>query len=121
MDGNIIGLVAVTLFFGIPLRGHVHLLPSSQVANRGTPGGDRAWRQRPHGTRSIGGRTFATLGNFAGRDFLGIYGHDGNHARSEPDAAKALAVGIVPFAAGLGFLLDFALIRKDLKAAASHD
>jgi hypothetical protein len=38
-------------------------------------------------------------------------------ARSEPDAWKAVAIGIVPFAAGLGFLLDFALIRKDLKSA----
>lgn len=37
-------------------------------------------------------------------------------ARSEPDAGKALAVGIVPLAAGLGFLLDFALIRRDLRA-----
>jgi hypothetical protein len=38
-------------------------------------------------------------------------------ARSEPDAWKAVAIGIVPLAAGLGFLLDFALIRRDLKAA----
>jgi hypothetical protein len=38
-------------------------------------------------------------------------------ARSEPDAWKAAAIGIVPLAAGIGFLLDFALIRRDLKAA----
>jgi len=37
-------------------------------------------------------------------------------ARAEPDAWKAAAAGIVPLAAGLGFLLDFALIRRDLKS-----
>ncbi len=41
-------------------------------------------------------------------------------ARSEPEAWQAVAVGIVPLAGGLGFLLDFALIRKDLKAANPH-
>ena len=40
-------------------------------------------------------------------------------ARSEPDAAKGLAVGLVPLAAGFGFLIDFALIRRDLKSASS--
>jgi hypothetical protein len=40
-------------------------------------------------------------------------------ARAEPDAWKAAAVGIVPLAAGLGFLLDFVLIRRDLKSVAS--
>jgi len=34
-------------------------------------------------------------------------------------SSGAVAFGIVPFAAGLGFLLDFALIRKDLKSAQS--
>jgi hypothetical protein len=38
-------------------------------------------------------------------------------ARAEPDAWKGAAVGVVPLAAGLGFLLDFALIRRDLKSA----
>ena len=38
-------------------------------------------------------------------------------ARTEPDAWKAAAAGLVPLAAGLGFLLDSALIRRDLKAA----
>jgi hypothetical protein len=42
-------------------------------------------------------------------------------ARAEPDAWKAAAAGIVPLAAGLGFLLDFALIRRDLKAAAGSN
>jgi hypothetical protein len=37
-------------------------------------------------------------------------------ARAEPDAHIAAAFGIIPFAIGLGFLLDSALIKRDLKA-----
>jgi hypothetical protein len=38
-------------------------------------------------------------------------------AHAEPEAWKGAAAGFVPLAAGLGFLLDFALIRRDLKSA----
>jgi len=38
-------------------------------------------------------------------------------ARTEPDAWKVAALAFVPFAAGLGFLTDSALIRRDLKSA----
>jgi len=37
-------------------------------------------------------------------------------AHTEPDAMVAAAFGIIPFAVGLGFFLDSALIRRDLKA-----
>jgi hypothetical protein len=37
-------------------------------------------------------------------------------ARTEPDAMVAAAFGIIPFAVGLGFFLDSALIKRDLKA-----
>ena len=37
-------------------------------------------------------------------------------ARLEPDAWVAVAFGIIPLALGLGFFLDAALIRRDLKA-----
>ena len=35
-------------------------------------------------------------------------------ARSESDAWIAAAFGIIPLAVGLGFFLDYALIRRDL-------
>ena len=41
-------------------------------------------------------------------------------ARFEPDAWQGAAAGFVPLAIGMGFLLDFALIRKDLKAASQQ-
>jgi hypothetical protein len=38
-------------------------------------------------------------------------------ARYEPDAMMAGAFGAIPFALGLGFFLDSALIRRDARAA----
>lgn len=37
-------------------------------------------------------------------------------ARVEPDALMAAAFGAIPFALGLGFFLDAALIRRDARA-----
>jgi hypothetical protein len=34
-------------------------------------------------------------------------------ARAEPDALMAAAFGAIPFALGLGYFLDSALIRRD--------
>jgi len=38
-------------------------------------------------------------------------------ARFEPDALMAAAFGAIPFALGLGFLLDSVLIRRDARAS----
>ena len=38
-------------------------------------------------------------------------------ARVEPDAWVAAAFGIIPLALGLGFFLDSALVRRDLRAS----
>jgi len=38
-------------------------------------------------------------------------------ARFEPDAMMAAAFGAIPFALGLGFFLDSALIRRDARAS----
>jgi len=121
MDGNIIGLVAVTLFFGIPLAAmytyyHVRKLRTEErlaaIARGANVQMEPDLSEAAHSRRW--GILLAALS-------LGYMVMMAIIARSEPDAGKALAVGIVPLAAGLGFLLDFALIRRDLKSAAgSH-
>src|ERR1700739_133176 len=118
MDGNTIGLVAVTLFFGIPLAAmytyyHVRKLRSEErlaaIARRADvpmePDLSEAARSRRWGI------LLAAIS-------LGYIVKVALIAPSEPDAGKAAAIGIVPLAAGLGFLLDFFLIRRDLKAVA---
>jgi hypothetical protein len=82
MDDNLVGLVAVTLFFGVPLaamytyyrvrklRTEERLAAIARGANVG------------HGAGSIGGGSIAALGNLTGGNFAGVYRHDGtDHAR----------------------------------------
>jgi len=119
MDNNIIGLVAVTLFFGVPLaamytyyrvrklRTEERLAAIARGANIPMePDLSEAARSRRWGillaSVSIGYMVMMAI-----------------IARFEPDAWPGAAVGVVPLAAAIGFLIDFALIRRDLKAA-SH-
>ena len=119
MDGSLVGLVAVTLFFGIPLaamytyyrvrrlRMEERLAAIARGANVAMePDLSEAARSRRWGILLAA----VSLGYMAMMALI---------ARAEPDAWTAVAVDIMPLAAGLGFLLDFALIRRDLKSAAS--
>jgi uncharacterized protein DUF6249 len=116
MDNNFIGLVAVTLFFGIPLaamytyyrvrklRTEERIAAIARGANVAMePDLSEAARSRRWGILL----TAVSIGYVA---MMAMIGH------WEPDAWKGAAMGFVPFAAGLGFLTDFALIRRDLKS-----
>ena len=117
MDGNIVGLAAVVLFFGIPLAAmytfyHVRKLRTDErlaALARGVsvaiePDLNEAGRSRRWGILL----TAASLGYIACCAMIG---------RVEPDAWRAAAFGIIPLAIGLGFFVDFALIRRDAKAS----
>ncbi len=120
MDGNIVGLVAVMLIFGMPLaamytyyrvrklRMEERLAAIARGANIAMePDLSEAARSRRWGILLVA----ISLGYMA---MMAILAH------SVPDAREGIAIGIVPIAAGLGCLLDFALIRRDLKAAAGN-
>ena len=116
MDGNVVGFAAVVLVFAIPLAAiyafyRVRRLRTEErlaAIARGVevpmqPELSETARSRRHGILLVFGSigytvTFALI------------------ARSEPDAMVAAAFGIIPFAVGLGFFLDSALIKRDLKA-----
>ena len=115
MDGNIIGLAAVVLFFGIPLAAmytfyRVRQLKSEErlaALARGAsipmePDLNEGARSRRWGILL----TAASLGFMACCLLVG---------RTEPDAFTAAAFGVIPLAVGLGFFVDFALIRRDAK------
>jgi hypothetical protein len=117
MDENFIGLVAVTLIFGMPLaamylyyrvrrlRMEERLAAIARGANVPMePDLSEAARSRRWGILL----SALSIGYMAMMAII---------AREEPNAGRALVIGLVPLAAGLGFLLDFALIRRDLKAA----
>ncbi|HVO80588.1 MAG TPA: DUF6249 domain-containing protein [Terriglobales bacterium] len=117
MDGDLIGLVAVIMIFGIPIAAmytfyRVRKLRTEErlaAIARGVnvpmqPELPEAARSRRAGillvTAALGYMiTFALI------------------ARVESDAWVAAAFGVIPLAVGLGFFLDSALIRRDLRAS----
>jgi len=116
MDGELVGLVAIVMVFGIPLAAmytfyHVRKLRTEErlaAIARGAnvpmqPELSEAGRSRRSGILLV----FGALGYIATFSLI---------ARVESDAWVAAAFGIIPLAVGLGFFLDSALIRRDLHA-----
>ena len=117
MNGDITGLVAVIMIFGIPIAGmytyyRVRKLRTDErlaALARGVnvpmaPELSEAARSRRSGILLVTGAlgyisTFALI------------------ARVEHEAWMAAAFGIIPQAVGIGFFLDSALIRRDLGAS----
>jgi len=115
MDGDIIGLVAVIMIFGIPIAAMytyycVRKLRTDErlaAIARGAevpmqPELSQTAISRRSGILLVAGSlgymlTFALIG------------------RAEHDAWIAGTFGIIPFAVGLGFFLDSALIRRDTR------
>ena len=115
MDGNMVGLVAVIMIFGIPLGGMytyycVRKLRSQERLAAIARGVDVPMAQelapaahsRRCGILLVAGAlgymlTFALIG------------------RMEPDAWVAGTFGVIPFTIGLGFFLDSAMVRRDAK------
>ncbi len=117
MDGNIVGLAAVVLFFGIPLAAmytfyRVRKLRTDErlaALARGVsvpiePDLNEGARSRRWGILL----SAASIGYIACCALIG---------RVEPDAWTAAAFGVIPLAIGLGFFVDSALIRRDAKAS----
>jgi hypothetical protein len=119
MDGNFIGLVAVTLFFGIPLAAmytyyRVRRLRTEERLAAIARGANVA--MEPDLSEAAHSRRWGILLSAVSVGFIAMMALI---AREEPNAWRAAAAGLVPLAAGLGFLLDSALIRRDLKSAAA--
>ena len=116
MDGNLVGLAAVVMVFGIPMAAmytyfRVRKLRTEErlaAIARGVsvpmePELSQAARSRRSGILLVAAAigytlTFALIG------------------RVEPDAWTAASFGMIPLALGLGFFVDSALIRRDLRA-----
>lgn len=115
MGGDVIGLVAVTLSLGIPIAAmytyyRVRKLRSEErlaAIARGVeipmaPEPSQAARSRRSGILLISGAIgyilmFAMIARVA----------------NEPDTWAAAAVGLLPFCIGVGYLIDFRLVRRE--------
>jgi hypothetical protein len=117
MGGDIIGLVAVIMSLGIPIAAmytyyRVRKLRTDErmaALARGVdvpmqPDLSEAARSRRSGILLVTG----ALGYIATFSLI---------ARVEHDAWVAASFGIIPLAVGIGFFLDWALIRRDLKTS----
>ncbi len=115
MDGNIIGFAAVVLSLGIPMAAmytfyRVRKLRTDErlaALARGVnipmePELSEAARSRRYGILLASG----ALGYIACCALLG---------RADPEAWTAAALGVVPLMIGLGYFVDCALIRRDLR------
>ena len=119
MGGELIGLVAVTLGMGVPLGFlytyyRVRKLRSEErlaAIARGVdipqePELSQAARSRRSGILLIAGALgyIVTFGLIAG-------------IQADRDFWSAAAFGIIPLAVGIGYFLDFTLIRRDMRAS----
>lgn len=116
MDGNIVGLAAVVMIFGIPMAAmytffRVRKLRSEERLAAIARGMEvpmqaelsEAARSRRAGILLVAG----ALGYIVTFVLVG---------RVEPDAMIAATFGVIPLAVGIGFFVDHALIRRDAKA-----
>jgi hypothetical protein len=117
MENSVIGLVAVIMTLGIPLGAmytyyHTRKLRSQErlaAIARGVeipmePELSQGARSRRWGILLVTG----ALGSMAAFSSIAIF--------AAPEAWVAAAFGIIPLAVGIGFFIDWTLIRRDLRA-----
>jgi hypothetical protein len=115
MDGQIIGLVAVMMSLGIPLAG---LYTYYRVRKLNTEVKMAALAKgmevplEPELSQAGRSRRSGILLSALGAGWIVTFSLI---ARVEPDARIAMAFGAIPLALGIGYFLDFTLIRRDLR------
>lgn len=117
MDGDLIGLVAVIMFLGIPIAAlytfyRVRKLRTEERLAAIARGVNVP--MQPELTEAARSRRAGILLVTAALGYMTTFALI---ARVESDAWVAAAFGVIPLAVGLGFFLDSALIRRDLRAS----
>ncbi|HLW88010.1 MAG TPA: DUF6249 domain-containing protein [Terriglobales bacterium] len=113
MDGEMIGLVAVIMIFGIPIAGmytyySVRKLRSQERLAAIARGVDVPMQQEL--SPAANSRRSGILLVAAALGYMLTFALIG---RVEQDAWIAGTFGVIPFTIGLGFFLDSALVRRD--------
>ncbi len=114
--GEMTGLVAVVMLFGIPMAGmytyyRVRKLRSEErlaAIERGV-----SVPMEPELSQAASSRRSGILLSAGALGYMIAFAMI---ARVEPDARTAMAFGAIPLALGLGFFLDSALVRRDVKS-----
>jgi Domain of unknown function (DUF6249) len=116
MDGNIIGLVAVVMVFGIPIAAMYTFYRVRQLRTEERLAAIARGASIPMEPELSEGARSRRSGILLVAGALGYIATFSLIARTNPDAWNAVAFGAIPLAIGLGFFVDFALIRRDHRA-----
>ncbi len=117
MNGDLVGLVAVIMIFGIPMAAmytyyRVRKLRTEERLAAIARGVNVPMEpDLPHAARS---RRAGILLVAAGLGYTATFALI---AKAEPDAMIAAAFGLIPLMLGIGFFIDAALVRRDLRAS----
>jgi hypothetical protein len=119
MDGTVIGLVAVILTCGIPVAAmytyyRVRKLRTEERLAALARGVEIP--MEPELSQYAKSRRSGLLLVSGGVGFILMFAMI-SRAVNEPETMAAAAFGILPLAVGIGYFLDAALIRRDLKAS----
>ena len=115
MNGDLTGLVAVIMIFGIPLGAMYtyyrvrKLRTEERLAAIARGVAVPMEPDLPHAARS---RRAGILLVAAGIGYTGTFAII---AHFEPEAMIAAAFGLIPLMLGIGFFIDAALVRRDLR------
>jgi hypothetical protein len=116
MDGNLVGLAAVIMVFGIPMAAmytfyHVRKLRTDERMAALARGVNVPMQpELPEGARSRRSGILLVTGAVGYMLTFALI------ARVESEAWVAAAFGIIPLSIGIGFFVDSALIRRDQHA-----
>jgi Domain of unknown function (DUF6249) len=118
MDGEIIGLVAVTLGMGIPIGAlytyyRVRKLRSEERLAAIARGVDIP--MQPDLSQAAHSRRAGILLISAAVGFMITFGLIAR-IEAERDALTVAAFGIIPLAIGLGYIFDFSLVRREMRS-----
>jgi hypothetical protein len=117
MGGDVVGLVAVVMIFGIPLGAMYTYYRARKLRTEERLAAIARGVDVPMQPELSEGARSRRAGILLVTGALGYIGTFALIARAEADAWMAAAFGIIPLAVGVGFFVDSALIRRDLHAS----
>jgi len=116
MDGNIVGLAAVIMIFGIPMAAMYTFFRVRKLRSEERLAAIARGVDVPMAAELSEGARSRRSGILLVSGAVGYLGTFSLIARTEPDAWMAAAFGIIPLAVGLGYFVDSALIRRDAQS-----
>jgi hypothetical protein len=116
MDGNIVGLVAVVMIFGIPMAAMYTFVRVRKLRSEERLAAIARGMEVPMQAELSEGARSRRAGILLVAGAIGYIVTFTLIGRVEPDAMIAATFGVIPLAVGVGFFVDHALIRRDARA-----